>query len=402
MVTIDIKIKAPKDQNSMCRIYYQIAHNNEVRRIYSKYLLLRTEWSPTRSKVVIDNELSPRATLLKIANHRIRFEYKRLQQIAQALDRTGCNFCVDDIVATYEHHHKSDSLFGFLIDTSEQLYELGCSRTAETYSSLLSSIMLFRKGVDILLSALDANTVTEYEIYLRQRNSALNTISFYIRTLKATYNRAIERGIIRGQDIFKKAHTSIEKTSKRAIPINHISKIKHLDLSNDPQIEFARDLFLFSFYTRGMSFVDIAYLRKKDIRGGEIVYRRHKTRQRLNIKWERCMQDIVDKYPNLEMEYLLPIITDPHKESRRQYTDCLGKVNRNLKKVAALAGISTNLTSYVARHSWASAARTKRVPISVISEAMGHDNEVTTQIYLSSLDSGVIDNANRLIISSIR
>jgi len=187
--------------------------------------------------------------------------------------------------------------------------------------------------------------------------------------------------------------------------LKEIRKIKELDLTFYPALDFARDMFLFSFYTRGMSFVDMAYLQKSDLKNGVLVYRRRKTGQQLSVKWEECMQAIVDKYKVRVMPdwpYLLPIITVMDaKKVRKQYKNSLYAVNLNLKRVAARIGLSIPLTTYVARHSWASIARNKNIPLAVISEAMGHDSELTTQIYLASLECSVIDNANTLILKDL-
>ena len=113
------------------------------------------------------------------------------------------------------------------------------------------------------------------------------------------------------------------------------------------------------------------------------------------------MGEIVEKHPNVTTEYLLPVITDPTASERRQYENALHLVNRKLKKVAEMAGISVPLTMYVARHAWASIAKSKNIPLSVISEGMGHDSETTTQIYLASLDTSVIDEANGRILNDL-
>lgn len=139
-----------------------------------------------------------------------------------------------------------------------------------------------------------------------------------MRILKAVYNRAVEDGLVELRYPFKSVYTKVEKTMKRALSLNDIRRIKGLDLSLNP-IDYARDMFLFCFYTRGMSFIDMAYLRKKDLQNGILSYRRRKTGQQLFIKWERCMQDVLDKYPINETEYLLPIITKRDDDYRKQY-----------------------------------------------------------------------------------
>lgn len=218
-----------------------------------------------------------------------------------------------------------------------------------------------------------------------------------MRIIRAVYHRAVEQGLALDCQPFAHVFTGSQKTAKRALSLEEIRRIKHLSLTNQDE-SFARDLFLFSFYTRGMSFVDMAYLKKADIREGVIVYTRRKTRHMLTIRWEQAMQRIVDSYTS-ETEYLLPIIHTVGRHERSQYRAVQDRVNKLLKSIAKQAGIRQNLTMYCARHSWATIAREQKFPISVISHAMGHNNERTTEVYLKSIDSAVIDNCNRYLIS---
>ena len=229
----------------------------------------------------------------------------------------------------------------------------------------------------------------------------MNTVSFYMRILRATYNRAVDKGVIRQRFPFKHVYTGVEKTVKRAISFKVIRQLKEMDLSHSQSMEFARDMFMFSFYTRGMSFVDMAFLKKTDLNNGMLTYRRKKTGQLLSIRWEKCMQDIVDKYPGNFSTYLLPIIIHIRKDERLQYKNSICLVNRRLKEIGKKLGLVHPLTMYVARHSWASIAKTKNISIGIISEAMGHDSETTTQIYLSSIQTNQIDNANRNILKDL-
>ena len=150
-----------------------------------------------------------------------------------------------------------------------------------------------------------------------------------------------------------------------------------------------------------MSFIDMAYLKKADLRNGRVTYRRSKTGQLLIIEWTKEMQMILDKYPENKSGYLMPIIRNPGTNERSVYQNAGYNINHNLKRIAEMVGVTIPLTLYVARHSWASAARTKGIPISVISEGMGHDSEMTTQIYLAGLDTSAVDKANSLIIKSL-
>ena len=166
--------------------------------------------------------------------------------------------------------------------------------------------------------------------------------------------------------------------------------------------------------------MDMAYLKRTDLQNGILTYRRRKTGQELSIKWEKCMAEIIAKYPKNQTDFLLPIIkekgngrnSENHQaclngrvvtdegeaNERRQYDNAQHLINYRLKELSTMLKLQRPLTMYVARHSWASAAKAKNVPLSVISEGMGHDSEVTTQIYLASLETSVVDKANKMIL----
>ena len=381
-------------------IYYQIIHNRIVRQLVTDYRIFSDEWDgKSLVSTVCDGK---RRDYLNTAKERIEWDLKRLHSIINQLQYRRRQYSAEDVITTFKQSANEYSLFNFMQGIIVRLQRMGKQRTSETYQATLCSFMQFREGQDIMLEDIDADLMLIYEAYLRSKGLARNSTSFYMRILRAVYNRAVEKGMTANCNPFKSVYTGVDKTIKRAIPIKAIKQIKNLDLTMQPSLEFARDMFLFSFYTRGMSFIDIAYLRKRDLANGVLTYRRRKTGQQLLIRWEKCMQEIAKKYGTpTDSPYLLPIITAPGNAERAQYQTMLHRVNYSLKKIAALAAIPVQLTMYVARHSWASAAKSKNIPISVISEGMGHDSEMTTQIYLASLDTAVVDRANAQILKDL-
>ncbi|WP_288357057.1 site-specific integrase [uncultured Bacteroides sp.] len=288
----------------------------------------------------------------------------------------------------------------FMQENIDRMHKLGKVRTGETYTCTLNSFMRFRQGKDVFWKDFDADLMASYEAYLKSTGVSMNTISFYNRILRAVYNRAVEKGFTKQTFPFRNVYTGVEKTIRRGLPVKTIRHIRNMDLSHCPTLDYARDMFLFSFYTRGMSFIDMAYLKKNDLKNGVLTYRRKKTGQRLCVRWERHMQDILEKYHiSQESPYLLPIIHKAGKEERKQYSNALHLVNKKLKIISKALQLSVPLTMYVARHSWATVAKSKNIPLSVISEGMGHDSENTTLIYLASLDTAIIDKANKLILN---
>lgn len=399
MATVKVKYRPSVREEKEGTIYYQIIHNRVIRQIRTDYRIFREEWDSGKHAVTITT--GGREAFLRTVKDSMARDLKRLNTVIDKLGSNGGNFTADDVAAKFQEPADEPCFSGFMEEVIARLERLGKTRTSETYTAALNSFMRFREGRDIPLDEISPDLMEEYEAYLKGCGVSLNTVSFYNRILRAAYNRAVEKGLTPQRHPFRNVYTGMEKTVKRAIPFEAVRRIKGLDLSLKPAPDFARDMFLFSFYTRGMSFVDMAYLRKSDLKNGILSYRRKKTGQQLHIRWERCMGEIVEKHPNVTTEYLLPVITDPTASERRQYENALHLVNRKLKKVAEMAGISVPLTMYVARHAWASIAKSKNIPLSVISEGMGHDSETTTQIYLASLDTSVIDEANGRILNDL-
>ena len=295
------------------------------------------------------------------------------------------------------------SLFGFMDGVIADMLILGKMRIAESYASTLRSFKRFRKDEDVDIGHIDDTLIIGYEKFLHNSGVCHNSSSFYMRNLRAVYNRAVDEGITVQRSPFKHVYTGIERTRKRAVTIRVMRQIKEIDLRGKRNLEFARDMFLFSFYTRGMSFVDMAMLQKDDLRDGVLSYCRRKTGQQLVVNWEQCMQDIVDKYiDEATGKFLLPIIKRDDGDVRRQYLNASHNVNIALKAIGSRLRLMKPLTMYVARHTWASVAKSMQVPLSVISEGMGHDSEETTRIYLSLMANGAVDRANHQIIKLLR
>lgn len=299
------------------------------------------------------------------------------------------------------HLLEGGGYLSFVRGRIDHFAKVGRQSASEKLQSALNSFLLFHGEGDVPWGDVDANLLEEYEGFLKAKGVCMNTVSFYMRTLRSAYNVAVKRGITLQQYPFSSVYTGIDKTLKRAVPLSVIRQIRNLDLAAVPVMDWARDLFLFSFYTRGMSFIDMSFLKKKDLQNGVLVYRRHKTHQQLCIKWEQQMQKIIDKYDTSNTPYLLPIIRDVRADARLQYKNAIHLVNNKLKLIGMEIGLSIPLTTYVARHGWASIARCKNIPLATISEALGHESEKTTRIYLASLDTSAVDKANRQISRSI-
>ena len=291
----------------------------------------------------------------------------------------------------------------------------GLSRsTAENYRTAVRSFVRFNGGRDVPLSALDAETLRRYERWLRDRGVCPNTSSCYLRSLRAIYNKAASKRLVKDRAPFKGLFTGNERTVKRSIGTE---EMRRLVLSSFPPPcgggkekgaapvpgASALDLFLFSFYAMGMPFTDLAHLRKRQVKDGVLTYGRCKTGRQVRVKLEKCMLDILEKYKAEGTDYLFPILykVKDGKIHPVSYPCALNRYNRSLKQLARRAGITVNLTSYVARHSWASIAYEHGIGLPVISKALGHTDTKTTLIYIEGIKDERLAEANRGLLERI-
>ena len=343
---------------------------------------------------------------------------------------------------------------------AEEARAEGRQRRAEIWRTTFNSFSRFLGGKDIGLRQMEGRLMQRYENCLLAGGLCPNTTSFYLRNLRSAYSKAVKAKLCPAprQNPFAEVYTGVAKTRKRAVCADTLRAIRKLDLDGRPDLDYARNLFLLSFYTRGMAFADMAGLRRSDLKEGILCYVRRKTGRPLFIRWEGRMQEAVEAlWRNAETMgqergakpfrrdawlfacmrgktagkkrdagclgigmvggkgtassragkdadgdgYLLPIIRDGESHARSAYRNVQYKVNQGLKEIGKMLGLKMPLTMYVARHSWASLAKSREVPLSVISDGLGHASERVTRIYLSTLDMNAVDEANRMIINGI-
>lgn len=400
MATVKIKFRSSSRADKAGTLFYQVIHNRVTRQIYTGYKLFPYEWNAAESKIFISADCDAgRSSYLSSLRGELTAGISRLSGIISRLERAGIPYNTDKVVELYGASDDDGCFISFATDLIRRMSRIGKSQVAAKYTTAVNSFKRFRGECDVPMDDMDSNLMLEYEQWLKETGACKNTTSFYMRNLRAIYNRAAEKELTVQRFPFRHVYTGIDKTVKRALPAKTIREIKRLDLSRTPQLDYARDLFMFSFYTRGMSFIDMAFLKKKDLQNGILVYRRKKTSQQLTIRWEKPMQEIIAKYDTGDSPYLLPIIKEYSTDLHAQYINAAHTMNDRLKKIGERIGLEFPLTSYVARHSWASIARSKNISISIISEAMGHDSESTTRIYLASLDTSSVDKANSIVLS---
>lgn len=298
------------------------------------------------------------------------------------------------------------------------------SSTLDNYRCAVNSFLRFCGVLDVPFSLFTSTRVEEYEHWLDAHSVSPNTAAAYLRSLRALYNRVTlgKRG--KKENPFATVKTSNTKTEKRAVETSDLEQLAALDLKIGTLLCLSRDVFLFCVYAMGMPFVDAAHLMKCQIHDGVIEYRRQKTGKVIRVKIEPCMQKLMDRYNERGNEYVFPILKsincekdkieknskgsvtakgtdDELKIKERQYSSALGYYNQELKELGKMSGIKINLTSYVARHTWASLAYIDKVDLTVISQALGHSSTTTTQIYIKGINGNIVFKANRLVLNTL-
>ena len=402
MATVKIKFRASSVAGKEGTLYYHIIHQRKLRWISTDYHVYPEEWNTRKSSVIVSNS-NNRQAHLQLIQSQIDWEMKQMQCIIHDKEMDGVSYSVDDLANEIQQLPTSQSVFTFFRKQIAKKEQMQCVGTKNNYTNAVNRFIEFRNQKDLTFSQMTADMMEMYQAWLWNRGVGQNTVSFYLRTLRTLHHKAVEAGQATSNDIFAHVQTANVRTAKRAISVKDIRKIEKLDLPRGSSLDKARDMFLFSFYLRGMAFVDMAFLKKSDLKCGLVSYNRRKTHQNLNIEWIKPMQAIINKYAEQTKDspYMLPILTGKETSPYTQYRKVEYNTNYNLKKIGKMIGLKIPLTTYVARHTWASIALHMNIPIATISEGMGHNSYKTTQIYLESIDVATINEANKRIIRKI-
>ena len=402
MATIKLKFRPSSVPKAEGTLYYQVIHKRKVKWISTEHHIYANEWDEKTETIVVVAG-SERKGTLALMRCKIDWALKRWQNILDTMERNHKDYTVEELCDAFSKEQTYKTVFVFLQEQVFKKEQMKRQGTARTYVNAYRRFKAFREDVDLTFDELTPDMIECYEAWLIDKRLKQNSIRCYLRTLNTLLCKAVEEGLLDNTNLFSHVRLSYVKTTKRAISEKELKVIANLELPENSTMALARDIFMFSFYMRGMPFVDIAYLRKTDLKNGMWTYCRKKTNQCLMVEWEKAQQKILDRYAH-QMEnrsYLLPIIKEEDGTEYKQYQRMQININRALKKIGEMAELKMPLTTYVARHTWASVARDMNIPIAVISEGMGHNSIKTTQVYLNSIDISRINEANKRIIKRI-
>lgn len=337
-------------------------------------------------------------------NHSISTKLNDAVRIIINFEDEDRSFSFDEFVRKFSGKVKHQTVFKFFEEYYQRLRKAGKIGNARVYNDARRSFSKFTKGRDPMFTDIDYSFLKRFEEYHQGKGNSGNYIAVHMRTLRSLFNKAIKEGYCKRVDYpFEDYNINKlkEPTAKRALTREQIKSIIELELDQGERICDARDYFAFSFYSMGMNFIDMALLKPEDINDGRMVYKRAKTGKVYNIKLLPDALTIVERFVGTSDTYVFPILHSRHESKISIYNRIRkieAQVNKNLKKIAKLAGLSINLTTYHARHSWATILKRSGISAGVISEGLGHQTEKTTQIYLDSFENSVLDEANESLL----
>ena len=402
MATVKLKFRPSAVPGAEGTLYYQVIHKRKVKCISTGCHIYPCEWDEKSGILLMNSQGERRAGLARTLCN-VGSGLAQWGNIIAEKENCGKCFSVEELCEAFCNARMRKTVFMFLqeqVAKKKQMKRLG---TACTYRNAYGCFKAFREDVDLTFDELSPDMIERYEAWLMNRRLKHNSVRCYLRTLNTLLCKAVNEGLMADKNLFGRVRLSYVGTAKRAICEKELKAIAQLQLPEGSTMAFARDVFMFSFYMRGMPFVDIAYLRKTDLKNGMLTYCRKKNNQCLTIAWEKVQQKIVDRYASQTavVPYMFPIIKNEDGTEYRQYQRMHVNLNRALKKIGEMTGLQMPLTTYVARHTWASIARDMNINIAIISEGMGHNSLKTTQVYLNRIDTSKVNEANSKIIRRI-
>lgn len=387
--------------NQTYPLILRFIHNRKSVSMPLGYSILQTDWDEEKCFVLKSYKGISNISRL---NNWIQKQRVNAMDIINKLQDTGEieRMSITEIKARIVHNRSEVTFFDFTDEIINELVSAKRFGYAQSVRSVLTLVKKYRKDKDFPFEEMTHKFLVSFENYCRGKGNTTNSIAVYMKTIKMVYNRAIKGGIVKREMYpFINYTIRLTKTRKRAIQGDVIRKIELLELPEGSRLWHSKNYFLFSFYTMGINFADMARLKVRSIVDGRIEYTRQKTKKEYSIKVTVPMQRILDLYirGKKSEDYIFPIVTrigDPVLE----FKDVAEKRrinNKKLKEIGKMIGMDTPLTSYVARHSWATIAKRKGVPVAAISEGMGHEDVKTTEIYLDSFEQDVLDGYNEMI-----
>lgn len=380
-------------------IILQIIKDRKVKRISLGYAATKKEWDFKNNKP--SKQHPHQLELQTLIDSKIAQYSKQVLE----LDRKTEVYTADNIIATVKRKASTATVLKYFDVVIAELKANNKVGNAEVYTLCRNLVSKFSNGKDLRFTQIDFTWLTKFENSCLERGCKKNTVSNYLRTLRALFNRAIKEKLIT-PDVYPFKDYRVGKlktaTQKRALKAEQIEAIENTKPEFETRLWHSKNLFLFSYYTVGTNLADLANLTWENIKGNRVTYERAKTKKLYNILLTDKALKILEYYKTIQVDnYVFPIYSENTHKTAEQRNNRLHKVmrqtNDDLRTLAGICGIEENLTTYVARHSAATILKRKGVSTSVISEILGHESEEVTQTYLDSFENSVLDTAVSLL-----
>ena len=397
MINVKVVLRKKRLSNGSFPVCLRITKNRKTKYFKTIFNATEDEWNSTAGKFNKRN-----GNYLQNNRLLIKFQDRALQVLGD-LKIESDDFTLEDFEKAYRvsSNPVQNNLFAFWDEIIDEMMAAGRMGNARVNREAYKSIKKFHGSTNLVFKDITPTFLNKYEVHMRSRGGTDGGIGVPIRALRAVYNFAIERNMVKEEyypfQVYKISKLK-GKGLKKSLTMEQVKKIVSLDLEKYPWLINSRNYFVFSFYTRGMNFADMMKLEWKQVDEERIYYTRSKTKRTFIIKIVPPVQDILDYYKEQKRDtkYVFPILLHdnltPSQVANRKHK-VLQRYNLQLKEIAEICGINKNISSYVARHSFANCLKQKGIATDIISESLGHQNLAVTQAYLKELDSSVLDDA---------
>lgn len=402
MITIRIVQRTKALSDGLYPIFLRVTKNRRSKYYKTPFSSEISEWSASTGTFnkKKENYFQYNRLLIKIKD--------RAYQVASEIDIQNPDYTLEDFDKLYRitFNPVKNDVFAFFDEIVDEMTFAGRIGNAKSYKDTKTSVQIFHKGKKLSFREINSTFLSKYDSFLRSRGGTDGGVGVKMRAIRALFNKAIERGLIK-ESLYPFKSYKISglrgKGFKRALDFEEIMRIINVDLSNHPHLIDTRNYFVFSFYTRGMNFADMMCLEWKDIEANVIYYTRAKTKGNFSIAIMPPVRDILNYYRinGYGNKYVFPLLFrenyNPTQLADRKHK-MLGIYNKKLKELADICEITKNVSSYVARHSFANCLKQKGIATDVISESLGHQNLTVTQSYLKELDTRIVDKALEVLL----
>lgn len=396
----------------------RVIHNRRVKTISLSCYIYPEEWDAKNQTVIFPLTDANRIRYLDRVKEKMRLCLESLELRVAALEQEG-DYTVEEIIAGYCLSRGEEKLSAWVEVLVIDLMKAKRKRLAEAYQTVTRGLLKYNKSKDICLNQINSFLIKGFEKSLMDQGKKPNTISYYMRNLRSIYNKAVRarRVSAKDEDPFTGVYTKVKATSKRALTAEEMKLLYDINFSELRLNYFMKPtsngfieglyrswrFFIFCVFAQGMCFIDLAYLRKDNIKDGVCFYYRKKTLQQIEVKVNEGMRCIIESFAEevKDSPYLFPIIRKNGKDERLQYETALRVQNRRLRILSEIIGVNKKITTHVGRHTFATLARNGGIPMGAISEMLGHTTEKMTQNYLDSFDKSFSDRAYAMIIDAI-